>query len=64
MAKNMTFAARAGFPCGGDFLAEPFLKEHPEFEWEKPVMRDMKGNPWAEFKAGEKPSSAVAAGGK
>ena len=24
-------------------------------DWEKPVLRDMKGNPWAEFKAGEKP---------
>ena len=55
MTKNMTFRARAGYPCGEDFLAEPFLKEHPEFSWEKPVLRDMKGNPWAEFKAGEKP---------
>ena len=64
MAKNMTFAARAGFPCGGDFLVEPFLREHPDFAWEKPVMRDMKGNPWAEFKAGEKPAGAVVAGGR
>jgi hypothetical protein len=62
MAKNMSFNARAGFPCGGDFLAESFLQQHPEFDWEKPVMRDMKGNPWAEFKAGEKPAGAVAVG--
>src|SRR5271166_3636435 len=55
LAKNMTLRARAGYPCGEDFLAEPFLKEHPEFDWEKPVLQDMKGNPWAEFKAGEKP---------
>ena len=54
--------ARAGYPCGADFLAEPFLKEHPEFDWEKPVLQDMKGNPWAEFKAGEKPAGAVAGG--
>jgi hypothetical protein len=54
MAKNMTFSARAGYPCGEDFLAEPFLKEHPEFDWQKPVLNDMKGNPWAEFKAGDK----------
>ena len=54
MAKNMSFDARAGYPCGEDFLAEPFLREHPEFEWQRPVLQDMKGNPWAEFQAGEK----------
>ena len=55
MAKNMTLRARAGYPCGESFEAEPFLKEHPEFDWQKPVLQDMKGNPWAEFKAGERP---------
>jgi hypothetical protein len=55
MAKNMTLTARAGYPCGEDFIAATFLKEHPEFEWERPILKDMKGNPWAEFKAGEKP---------
>ena len=54
MAKNMSFAARAGYPCGESFVVEPYLKEHAEFVWEKPVLQDMKGNPWAEFKAGEK----------
>jgi Phospholipase B len=54
MAKNMSLSARAGYPCGESFVAAPFLKERPEFEWEKPVLQDMKGNPWAEFKAGEK----------
>lgn len=54
MAKNMMLEARAGHPCGEDFLAEPFLKEHPEFEWQRPILVDMKGNPWTEFKAGDK----------
>jgi len=54
MAKNMSFSARAGYPCGESFAAEPYLKEHPEFVWERPVLQDMKGNPWAEFTAGEK----------
>jgi hypothetical protein len=54
MAKNMSFTARAGYPCGADFLAEPFLKEHPEFDYQKSILQDMTGNPWAEFKAGEK----------
>ena len=64
MAKSMSFMARAGYPCGGDFLAEPFLKEHPEFDWEKPVLQDMKGNSWAEFRAGEKAYGSVRAGEK
>ena len=54
MARNMSFTARAGYPCGADFVAEPFLKEHPEFDYQKAYLQDMKGNPWAEFKAGEK----------
>jgi len=55
MAKNMTLRARAGRPCGEDFIADKFLKEHPEYDWQRPVLIDMKGNPWAEFKAGERP---------
>ena len=55
MAKNMSLQVRAGYPCGEDFIADTFLKEHPEFDWQRPILRDMKGNPWAEFKAGDKP---------
>jgi len=54
MARNMVLQARAGHPCGEDFIADKFLKEHPEFDWQRPILKDMKGNPWAEFKAGEK----------
>ena len=54
MAKNMTLQARAGHPCGEDFIADKFLKEHPQFDWERPILQDMKGNPWAEFKASDK----------
>jgi Phospholipase B len=55
MARNMTLQARAGHPCGEDFIADTFLKEHPEFDWQRPILKDMKGNPWAEFKATDKP---------
>jgi hypothetical protein len=54
MAKDMSFQARSGRPCGEDFLAARFLKERPEFEWQRPILTDMKGNSWAKFKAGEK----------
>jgi hypothetical protein len=54
MAKALSFYARMGHPCGMDFLAAPFLKQHPEFAWQAPLLRDMKAGPWSLFKAGEK----------
>jgi len=54
MAAKMSFVARAGHPCGQDFLAEHFLEQHPEYGWQKPLLRDMKAGPWTEFTAGEK----------
>jgi len=54
MAAKMSFVARAGHPCGGDFLAEPFLEHHPEFSWQKPLLRDMKAGPWTVFASGQK----------
>jgi hypothetical protein len=53
MAGSLSFFARAGHPCGEDFLVEPFLKAHPQFAWQKPILRDMKAGPWTEFQAGE-----------
>jgi hypothetical protein len=54
MAAKMSFVARAGHPCGEDFLAEPFLDRHPEFAWQKPLLHDMKAGPWTVFTAGQK----------
>ena len=54
MAAKMSFIGRAGHPCGEDFLAEPFLAAHPEFEWQKAILHDMKAGPWTTFAAGEK----------
>jgi len=53
MAKAMAFQARAGHPCGEDFIADTFLKQHPEFAWQKPILPDMKGNPWTGFKVSD-----------
>ena len=53
MAANMSFVARAGHPCGADFLAADFLERHPEFSWQKPLLRDMKAGPWTIFKSGQ-----------
>ncbi len=54
MAEQMSFVARAGHPCGADFMAADFLKTHSEFEWQRPVLRDMKAGPWTVFRAGER----------
>jgi Phospholipase B len=56
MAANMSFVARAGHPCGADFLAADFLERHPEFSWQKPLLHDMKAGPWTVFQAGQKAS--------
>jgi hypothetical protein len=53
MAEKMSFVARAGHPCGEDFLAKPFLESHPEYSWQAPILRDMKSGPWTTFSAGE-----------
>lgn len=53
MTKEMKLVARAGHPCGEDFLAKPFLAAHPEYNWQTPYLHDMKAGPWTEFHAGE-----------
>ena len=53
MTKEMRFMARMGHPCGGDFLAKPFLVAHPEYAWEEPYLRDMKAGPWTGFRSGK-----------
>ena len=54
MAKDMSFVARAGHPCGANFSAAEFLKAHPEYDWQKSVLPDMDAGPWTAFRAGEK----------
>jgi len=49
MAGRMSLVAHAGHPCGEDFLAEPFLKAHSEYEYLRPILKDMKSGPWTEF---------------
>ncbi len=63
LVSHMSFYARSGRPCGEDFLVKPFFAAHPEFAWQRPLLKDMKGNPWTQFHAGDHAaSSAMAAG--
>ncbi|MGB6975107.1 MAG: C45 family peptidase [Terracidiphilus sp.] len=53
MAAHMELVARAGHPCGEDFHAAPFLAAHPQYDYLKPVLKDMNAGPWSTFTAGE-----------
>ena len=55
LAANLSLIARAGHPCGEDFIAAPFFVAHPEFEYLKPILKDMKAGPWTKFSAGDRP---------
>jgi len=53
MAQEMSFIARAGHPCGTNFNASKFLRDHSEYSWEASVLGDMPAGPWTQFHAGE-----------
>jgi hypothetical protein len=54
LAAHLSLIARAGHPCGEDFLVAPYFAAHPEFSYLKPILKDMKAGPWTTFRAGEK----------
>ncbi len=51
MVTRMSFAAAAGHACGKNFKAEEHLREHPEFNWEQGLLRDMDAFPWTTFES-------------
>jgi len=51
MVKRMAFQAAMGHPCGTTFRAAPHLERHPEFAWQKPLLRDLVAGPWTSFEA-------------
>jgi hypothetical protein len=46
MAEKLSFAAGLGHPCGIEFHSAEFLKAHPEYAWQAPLLQDLKANPW------------------
>jgi hypothetical protein len=49
LVEHMSFTASAGHSCGIDFKAAEHLQKHPEFSWEKDLLRDMDSCPWTTF---------------
>lgn len=51
MIANRAFTAAMGHSCGIDFHAMQHMKEHPEFAWQKDILRDLPSHPWTTFRA-------------
>jgi hypothetical protein len=51
MVSKLQLWAHMGHPSGDDFLAAPFLKKHPEYNYQAKYLRDMKAYPWTVFAA-------------
>jgi len=52
MAEKMQFWAAMGHPCGNDFIVAAFLNQHPEYEWMRDLLGDLKSQPWTMFSSG------------
>ncbi len=50
LAEKLAFWGQVGHQ-GSDFLAEPFLEAHPEYQWMRGLLRDLKCGPWSLFRA-------------
>jgi hypothetical protein len=49
MATRMELDAAIGHPCGVPFVAAEHLARHPEFAWQKELLRDLPSRPWTTF---------------
>ena len=49
MARRMAFVGYVGHACGLNFKASEHLARHPEFNWQKELLRDLMARDWTEF---------------
>lgn len=59
LAEHMSLTAAAGHACGIDFKAADYLRKHPEFAWESPLLKDMDSFPWTTFSIAGKSGEMV-----
>ena len=50
-AEKMSLTAALGHACGTPFKAARHLAAHPDFTWQKDILRDMPARPWTRFTA-------------
>jgi hypothetical protein len=53
MLAQMSFTAAMGHADGMDFKAAQHLKAHPEFDWQKSVLRDLDSHAWTTFRTAQ-----------
>lgn len=53
MIDKMMLSAAYGPQCGPDFKVDDFFKAHPEFLYQKGVLKNMPRQPWVDFKAAQ-----------
>lgn len=53
LAKQMSFLGRWGSADGRAFYAEKFLIEHPQYDWQRGLLKDRPSQPWTSFRAGD-----------
>jgi hypothetical protein len=51
LARRMEMDASMGHSCGIHFRAAAFLSKHPQFNWMKPLLKDLPSHPWTRFDA-------------
>jgi hypothetical protein len=51
LAERMSLVAAMGHSCGIHFKAAEHLKAHPEFNWQKPFLKDLDAHPWTVFRS-------------
>jgi hypothetical protein len=49
MVQGMEMWAAMGHPCGQGFVAAEFLRLHPEYGWQRELLRDLPSGPWTRF---------------
>ena len=55
LALRMSFNAAMGHACGISFHAAQHLRQHPQFGWERDILRDLIASPWTTFAAASGP---------
>jgi hypothetical protein len=50
-AEKMTLQATLGHACGVSFKAAGHLAKHPEFAWQRDILKDMPARGWTKFSA-------------
>jgi Phospholipase B len=51
LGAQMSFWAESGHACGISFKAARHIQEHPQFAWQKSLLRDLNARPWTLFVA-------------